>query len=113
MAEPLPPRVRAWCMAAAAACLLPLLLQVPAGLAWVLAAIATLGMSVVRPWPTTLRLALLALLGIYVLVSHDYSLGRDTGCAMLASLLALKPYETRDLRDARSLLGFSMFAPFT
>ena len=100
-------------MAASAACLLPLLLQIPAGLAWVLAAIATLGMTVVRPWPTTLRLAMLALLGIYVLVSHGYSLGRDTGCAMLASLLALKPYETRHLRDASSLLGFSMFAPFT
>lgn len=113
MAEPLPPRVRAWCMAAAAACLLPLLLQVPTGLAWTLAAIAALGMTVVRPWPTVLRLGMLALLGIYVLVSHGYSLGRDTGCAMLAALLALKPYETRYLRDASSLLGFSLFAPFT
>lgn len=100
-------------MAAAAACLLPLLLQVPAGLAWTLAAIAALGMTVVRPWPTLLRMVVLGLLGIYVLVSHGYSLGRDTGCAMLATLLALKPYETRYLRDARSLLGFSLFAPFT
>lgn len=100
-------------MAAAAACLLPLLLQVPTGLAWTLAALAALGMAVVRPWPTLLRLVLLALLIAYVLVSHGYSLGRDTGCAMLASLLALKPYETRHLRDANSLLGFSLFAPFT
>ena len=100
-------------MAAAAACLLPLLLQVPAGLALTLAGIAALGMSVVRPWPAMLRLMLLGMLGIYVLVSHGYSLGRDTGCAMLAALLALKPYETRTLRDASSLLGFSLFAPFT
>jgi transglutaminase-like putative cysteine protease len=109
----MPPRVRAWCMAAAAACLLPLLLQVPTGLAWTLAAIAALGVGVVRPWPMVLRLTVLALLGVYVLVSHNFSLGRDTGCAMLASLLALKPFETRSLRDARSLLGFSLFAPFT
>jgi len=40
------------------------------------------------------------------------NLGRDTGCALLAALLALKPFETRRLRDARSLLGFSLFAPF-
>ncbi|WP_227977888.1 transglutaminaseTgpA domain-containing protein [Arenimonas daejeonensis] len=113
MAEAIPPRVRFWCMAAAASCLLPLLLQLPTGLAWTLAATAAFGMIVVRPWPTVLRLVLLALLGGYVLVSHGYSLGRDTGCAMLASLLALKPYETRDLRDANSLLGFSLFAPFT
>jgi transglutaminase-like putative cysteine protease len=113
MPEPIPARVRAWCMAAAAACLLPLLLQVPAPLAWALAALAALGIGVARPWPTLLRLVLLALLGGYVLVSHDFSLGRDTGCAMLASLLALKPFETRYLRDARSLLGFSLFAPFT
>lgn len=100
-------------MAAAAACLLPLLLQVPTGLAWALAAVAALGIGVVRPWPTILYLALLGLLGSYVLVSHGFSLGRDTGCAMLASLLALKPFETRSLRDARSLLGFALFAPFT
>ena len=100
-------------MAAAAACLLPLLLQLPTGLALTLAGIAALGMSVVRPWPAMLRLMLLGMLGIYVLVSHGYSLGRDTGCAMLAALLALKPYETRTLRDASSLLGFSLFAPFT
>ncbi len=113
MAEPIPARVRTWCMAAAAACLLPLLLQVPTGLAWTLAGVAALGIGVVRPWPTILYLALLGLLGSYVLVSHGFSLGRDTGCAMLASLLALKPFETRSLRDARSLLGFALFAPFT
>ena len=40
-AEPLPPRLRAWCMAAAMACLLPLLLQVPLPLAIGLAVVAS------------------------------------------------------------------------
>ena len=30
----------------------------------------------------------------------------------LAAMLALKPAETSSLRDARSLLGFALFAPF-
>ena len=111
--DALPPRVRGWCMAAAAACLVPLLLQIRPQLALWLAGLMAAGISITRPWPMLLRLLLLGLLGIYVLVSHDFSLGRDTGCAMLASLLAIKPPETRTLRDARSLLGFSLFAPFT
>lgn len=100
-------------MAAAAACLVPLLLQIPPDLALWLTGLMALGITIARPWPLLLRLGLLGMLGIYVLVSHDFSLGRDTGCAMLASLLAIKPPETRTLRDARSLLGFSLFAPFT
>ena len=108
----MPTRVRAWCLAAAMACLLPLLLQLPPALALGLAAIAAVGVVVTRPLPATVRLTLLALMGGYVLVSHDFSLGRDTGCAMLAALLALKPFETHRLRDGRSLLGFSLFAPF-
>lgn len=43
-------------------------------------------------------------------------IGRATrdapGCALLAGMLALKPTETRTLRDNRSLLGFALFAPF-
>ncbi|MFY2764399.1 transglutaminase TgpA family protein [Arenimonas sp. MALMAid1274] len=112
MAEVLPRRVRLLSLAAAGACLLPLLLQLPTGLAWGLVAVAAVGVSAARQWPVFSRLTLLALLGSYVLVSHGFSLGRDTGCAMLATLLALKPFETHRLRDARSLLGFSLFAPF-
>jgi len=99
-------------MAAAAACLLPLLLQLQPGLALGLAALAAIGIFVTRPWPAFLRLLLLLLLVVYVLASHGLHLGRDTGCALLAALLALKPFETHRLRDARSLLGFSLFAPF-
>jgi transglutaminase-like putative cysteine protease len=112
MPELMSPRVRGWCMAAAAACLLPLLLQMQPGLALALGAVTAVGVWVARPWPKFVRLLLLASLVGYVLVSHGLHLGRDTGCAMLAALLALKPFETHRLRDARSLLGFSMFAPF-
>jgi transglutaminase-like putative cysteine protease len=112
LTEPLPPRMRAWCMAAAMACLLPLLLQVPPLLAVGLAVVATIGTTVSRPLPVMVRLAMLVTLMGYVMVSHGFSIGRDAGCALLAALLALKPFETHRLRDARSLLGFSMFAPF-
>lgn len=99
-------------MAAAMACLLPLLLQVRTELAIGLAVLATLGIAVSRPWPAYLRLFLVLMVIGYVLVSHNFSIGRDTGCALLAAMLVLKIYETRELRDARSLLGFSLFAPF-
>ncbi|MCX7032840.1 MAG: DUF3488 and transglutaminase-like domain-containing protein [Arenimonas sp.] len=112
LGEPLPPRLRAWCMAAAMACLLPLLVQGPPLLAVGLGVVAAVGVAVAKPWPVVVRLAMLVTLMGYVLVSHGFTLGRDAGCALLAALLALKPYETHRLRDARSLLGFSMFAPF-
>src|SRR5690606_38505192 len=41
-----------------------------------------------------------------------FGFGRDTACAMLAAMLAIKPGETFTLRDARSLVGFALFAPF-
>ncbi|GAB2504406.1 DUF3488 and transglutaminase-like domain-containing protein [Arenimonas alkanexedens] len=99
-------------MAAAMACLLPLLLQVRLELALGLVALAAVGIAVPRQWPAALRMLLVLLVIGYVLVSHGFSIGRDTGCALLAAMLVLKIFETRDLRDARSLLGFSLFAPF-
>mgnify|MGYP000561813861 CR=1 FL=1 len=39
-------------------------------------------------------------------------IGRDTACAVLAAMLALKPSETFSLRDGRSLVGFGLFGPF-
>lgn len=54
---------------------------------------------------------IVALLGT-VMTLYGFRFGRDTGCAMLATMLALKPVEMRSLRDARSLLGFALFAPF-
>jgi transglutaminase-like putative cysteine protease len=105
---------RGWSLAAAAACLLPLLLQLPAkldvGIALTAVAIGALAWR--RPVPGWLRLLLaLALVGA-VLATSSFAFGRDTGCALLAAMLALKPAETFTLRDGRSLLGFALFAPF-
>ena len=105
---------RAWTLAAAAACLLPLLLQLPGLLGALIGAVA-LGIGVVswrRTIPGAVRLLLvLAMLGV-VLAMSDFHIGRDTGTAVLAAMLAIKPAETFRLRDGRSLLGFALFAPF-
>ena len=105
---------RRWSLAAAGACLLPLLLQLPGNVAGPVGGLGIL--AVLLSWRTRLPawprpLLALALLGL-VLVNYNFHLGRDTGCALLAAMLAIKPMELRTLRDARSLLGFALFAPF-
>ena len=111
---PLSPGARYWTLASAALGLLPLLLQLPTVLAAVIAGVALLTAlaSRQRLLPGALRLLLvLAMLGaIYWQMGPRP--GRDTGCALLAAMLALKSSELRSLRDARSLLGFALFAPF-
>jgi transglutaminase-like putative cysteine protease len=62
--------------------------------------------------PGWLRLVLALVLVGAVLSASRFAFGRDTACAMLAAMLAIKPAETSSLRDARSLLGFALFAPF-
>ena len=117
MAErPSPPMTRPSRMlvlAAAAACLLPLLLQLPAwlGPAFGIGALAVTAAAWRRPMPALLRLLLsaCALLAVAVVAP---GIGRDTACAVLAAMLALKPAETWSLRDGRSLVGFGLFAPF-
>ncbi len=105
---------RVWSLLAAGACLLPLLLQLPMRIAL---GVAITGMVVValswrRPLPALLRLLLaLSLIGAVLTTTH-FAFGRDTGSALLAAMLALKPTETFTLRDGRSLLGFALFAPF-
>ena len=110
----LDPGSRAWTLAAAGACLLPLLLQLP-GLLGALTGLVAVGVAVVswrRTIPGAARLLLaLGMLGL-VLAMSDFRIGRDTGTAVLAAMLAVKPAETFRLRDARSLLGFALFAPF-
>src|SRR5690606_27206788 len=105
---------RAWTLAAAGACLLPLLLQLPGLLGPLIGAVG-LGVGTVswrRSIPGMARLLLaLAMLGL-VLAMSNFHVGRDTGTAVLAAMLAIKPSETFRLRDARSLLGFALFAPF-
>lgn len=112
MAEPLSPRLRRWCLLAALACALPLLLLVPYWLALVLLATAALAGWSERPWPAPLRLGLTLMLGGLVLAAFGFRIGRDTSCAGLLAMLMIKPFETHSQRDAYSLLGFSLFAPF-
>lgn len=113
-AEALPRPLLARTLLATATCMLPLLLQMPAVQAWLIAATGAAAAAIAwrRPLPGWLRLlATLALVGT-VLGNAGMQLGRDTACALLLAMLALKPTETRSLRDARSLLGFALFAPF-
>ena len=105
---------RWWTLAAVAACLLPLLLQLPPLLASGVGATGVLlsWASWRRPLPGLLRamLALALIAAVFSVMGMQF--GRDTGCALLAGMLAIKPTETRTLRDNRSLLGFALFAPF-
>lgn len=94
------------------ACCAPMLLQLPNTLMLVI--IFTLGLAFFYPkqLPGVLRLLLVGLLGATVLTSYSFSIGRDAASAGLLAMLALKPFETHSQRDAKSLLGFSLFAPF-
>ncbi|MCU1205329.1 MULTISPECIES: transglutaminase TgpA family protein [Stenotrophomonas maltophilia group] len=106
---------RSWTLASAALALLPLLLQLPPVLASVIAitAVLTAALSWRRVLPMPVRLVLvLAMLATIVWQMGMVRPGRDTGCALLAAMLAIKSSELRNLRDARSLLGFALFSPF-
>lgn len=105
---------RRWALLAALACLAPLLLQIQPQLGPGVAVIALLAPLLARRrTPPAWVGALLAVaLLLAALAMHRFNFGRDTACAMLATMLALKPIEVRSLRDARALLGFALFAPF-
>lgn len=106
---------RYWTLASAALALLPLLLQLPTLLAALFAgaAVLTALLSQRRVLPMPVRVLLvLAMLGAIVWQMGAMRPGRDTGCALLAAMLAIKSSELRSLRDARSLIGFALFAPF-
>ncbi|TDK32872.1 transglutaminaseTgpA domain-containing protein [Luteimonas terrae] len=105
---------RRWSLLAAAVCLLPLLLQLPMprSVAIAIAGAIAAAMASRRATPGWLRAILaLAVFGL-ILAQGGMNFGRDTGCALLAGMLAIKPSELRSVRDARSLLGFALFAPF-
>lgn len=110
----LDPSSRHWAFAAGAASLLPMLLQLPRPLALTIAgcALAVAALAWRQPAHGLIRVLLAVSLVGTVLVLTRFSVGRDTGCALLAAMLAIKPAETRSLRDARSLVGFALFAPF-
>ncbi|WP_367345220.1 DUF3488 and DUF4129 domain-containing transglutaminase family protein [Stenotrophomonas bentonitica] len=110
----LAPAARRWTLASGALALLPLLLQLPPLLAGVFAVVAVITALAsgqrVLPVPVRVLLVLGMLAAVYWQLGARP--GRDTGCALLAAMLALKSSELRSLRDARSLLGFALFAPF-
>ena len=105
---------RRWTLAGGAACLLPLLPQLPASAALAVAALFLVSTALAwrRPLPAWLRFVLALSLVGSVLGLSGFRLGRDTACLLLAAMLALKPGELATLRDARSLVGFALFAPF-
>jgi len=112
MADAIDRSTRRWCLLAAAACAMPLLALVPGWLAAVLVATGLLAAYSERPWPAWMRLLLTLTIGGLVLAAYGFRIGRDTSCAGLLAMLMLKPFETHTVRDAHSLLGFSLFAPF-
>lgn len=105
---------RAWALAATGACLLPLLPRLPGLLAAVTVAVALATACLSRGAPLRAWLRTLLALGLVaaVLAIYRFGLGRDVACALLAAMLALKPAELGSMRDARSLVGFALFAPF-
>ncbi|MCL7714397.1 transglutaminase TgpA family protein [Stenotrophomonas mori] len=111
---PLQRHARAWVLLATALALLPLLPLLPAALTAVIAttAVSAAGVAWRRPVPLPLRLLLVAGMLAAIHWQMGSTPGRDTGCALLAAMLAIKSSELRRLRDARSLLGFALFAPF-
>ncbi|MDR2873084.1 MAG: DUF3488 and transglutaminase-like domain-containing protein [Xanthomonadaceae bacterium] len=105
---------RLWALGAAALALIPLLLQLPNSFGLIIVAIMT-GVSLLSwrtPPPRWLRVIFALAALVSVLMTVGANPGRDTGCALLAAMLAVKPSETFSLRDVRSLLGFALFAPF-
>lgn len=106
---------RRWTLLVAALCLAPLLLQMPGPTAVAIA--ATAAVIAALTWRRPLSNAVRALLAVTIVVAvaaqFGFRFGRDTGCALLGAMLALKPAETTSLRDARSLVGFALFAPFS
>ncbi len=110
----LDPRSRAMVLVAGAACVTPLLLRLEPKLATgiAVACIAVALGSWRRPLAAWLRAVLALGMAGVVFASMGVNFGRDTGCAILAAMLAVKPAETDSVRDARSLLGFALFAPF-
>jgi transglutaminase-like putative cysteine protease len=110
----LDPASRQWTLATAGVCLLALLVHLPPTLATGLGAtgVALAFASWKRPLPAPLRALLAITMVVAVMAFTGMQFGRDTGCALLAAMLAIKPTETRSLRDNRSLLGFALFAPF-
>jgi transglutaminase-like putative cysteine protease len=114
MSPPLDRNNRLWCLAAAMACSLSLLRLLPGWLAVALliTELACVAITWRRPAPVLLRLLLTAGIIGLVLSAYGFRQGRDTASAVLLAMLMIKPIELHSVRDARSLVGFGLFALF-
>ena len=102
-----------WTAAAVVGALLPLSSSLPGWISALLFGLCALGIAYGwrrRTLTAWLRLPLTLGCAAIVLNAYEFRFGRDTGAALLASMLALKLLETRRPRDARSVLSFSLFA---
>lgn len=111
---PLGPQARVFCLLAAALAALPLLRLMPV---WLAASLVVLGAllawaSLRRPIPAWVLVPLTLAAGTLVLAAYGFRFGRDTGSALLLTMLVLKLGETSRVRDGRALIGFALFATF-
>ena len=102
-----------WCAVAVIAALLPVLPALPIWLTGTLLVVSGLGLAygwMQRHLSAWIRLPMTLGLAGLTLFAYNFRFGRDTGAALLATMLALKLLETRSVRDARSVLSFALFA---
>src|SRR5690606_36223656 len=99
-----------WCAAAVPAALAPMAMAMPPWLVGVLAAFwlgaVALGVRG-RVLHMAVRLPLTLAVAALAVGAYGFRFGRDTGGALLATMLVLKLFELRRTRDSRSLLGFA------
>ncbi|MCX7555438.1 DUF3488 and transglutaminase-like domain-containing protein [Xanthomonadaceae bacterium JHOS43] len=102
-----------WVAAAVVVSLLPVLPAFPPWLGGLLLLVATLGIGLglrrIR-LPAMLRVPLTLCVAAAAIVSSGFTVGQETGAALLAAMLASKLLETGSVRDGRSACSFALFA---
>ena len=102
-----------WVAAAVLASLLPILPGLPAWLGALLFAVAGLGIGLGirrQRLSPALRLPLTIAVALAAVIGSGFTLGQETGAALLAAMLASKLLETSSVRDGRSACSFALFA---
>lgn len=102
-----------WVAAAVLASLLPVLPGFPPWLGALLFIVAALGIGLglrrVR-LPVLVRVPLTLAIAAAAVASSGFTVGQETGAALLAAMLASKLLETGSVRDGRSACSFALFA---
>lgn len=102
-----------WVAAAVLTALLPVLPGFPVWLSVLLFAIAGLGIGLGlrrRRMPAMMRVPLTLAIATAAVASSGFTVGQETGAALLAAMLASKLLETCSVRDGRSACSFALFA---